>query len=102
MLRMAQLQRDALFKKFFPSLYSYPHLQCLLSATRELRAPTSSQEPSAHKLQHKILEGTFLASSSPSPHPISKLLTKCKTFGQWEKINNEINLLGEEMSEEKQ
>lgn len=82
-------------KKFFPSLYSYPHL----SAAGELRAPRISQEPSAHKLQHKIMESTFLAGSSPSPHPISKLLA---LRGQWEKINNEINLWEEEMSEEKQ
>lgn len=78
--------RRSFIEKFVPSLYSYLHLLCLPSTTEELRAPTSSQVPSAQMLQHKIIKGiAFLARSSPpSPQFQSPcLLSKRKAFSFW-------------------
>jgi len=49
--------RRCFTEKLVPSLYSYPHLLCLPNVTEEFRDATSSQAPSAQKLQHKILKG---------------------------------------------
>lgn len=89
----------SLSQVFTHTLYSY-----LLCFSELLRAPTSSQAPSAQTLQHKTVKGiTFLACFSP-PSPCFQslwLLSKCKAFSFERSLEKRrCNLWEEKMSEE--
>lgn len=75
--------KEMLYLKVFPKPLLLPTSVVPSECCRGAQSPHEFSEPSAHKLQHQIIEGTFLAGSSPSPQPISKLLA---LSGQWEKI----------------